>query len=412
MKLGLKHIGLSLGVLSLVATAGYVGSNYVDGNYVQGTYTSSGGRPVDAAPAPDAATTTMSVAIADSADPVITGADAYSYTVTLTNTGAVDATTVSVATTLDSSLTYVSSSGTGWACSRSLQVVTCTRATAAPGAQPGITINVTTGSSAVSATSSVLASAANASHATAAQVTTVQLVSKDALAGIYLPASSTEWSAFIARKALTGIAVPDAIWLLQEASGNAADSSGNGFTLTASGTGLAYQQSVAGWSRKAITFTDGGTGVLKSTSASLPDISTTSQFTVVLANVATPAAQRQVLAHGTTLDQLAVTINPLMRVRSASNQADGIGIPTGAVKPWALRTNRTAGTCTGFTDADKASPTFGTTVTGKQIAIGAASSTCPTMSALYAFEWHGANAEISDANYKALLQAMGLAITF
>ena len=412
MKLGLKHIGLSLGVLSLVATAGYVGSNYVDGNYVQGTYTSSGGRPVDAAPPPDAATTTMSVAIADSADPVITGADAYSYTITLTNTGAIDATTVSVATTLDASLTYVSSSGTGWSCSRSLQVVTCTRATAAPGAQPGITINVTTGSSAVSASSSVLATAANASNATASQGTTVQLVSKDALAGIYLPASSTEWTNFIARKGLT-ISVPDAIWLMQEGSGDAADSSGNGFTLTASGTGLAYQQSVAGWSRKAITFTDGSSASLKSTSASLPDISTTSQLTLLVAAVSTPGNVRRIIGHGTTRSELRAVTTPAFRVMSGANQADGVVSPGGVVRPLDLRTNRTTPSTVGFTDGEKITPTFSTSITGKTVCFGAnGDSNAPPMSALYGLEWHGAHAEITDAALKATEQAMGFAITW
>lgn len=237
-------------------------------------------------------------------------------------------------------------------------------------------------------------------------------VTKDATSGIFTPASASEWSAFISAKGLS-IAVPDAIWLLQEASGNPTDSGSSGlFGLTASGTGLAYQQAVAGWSRKAITFTDGGTGLLKSTSASLPDISTTSQFTVLLANItATPAAVRNIITQGTTTKaSINVTITPRARAVSGANISDGTTSPTGAVRPWGLRTNRTAGSTTGFTDVEKLVPTFSTSLTGKTVGIGSNGSSSPAMAVLYGWQWNGANAEISDANFKALLQALGLTI--
>jgi hypothetical protein len=216
---------------------------------------------------------------------------------------------------------------------------------------------------------------------------------------------------FIARKALTGIAVPDALWLFQDASGNAADAIGS-FTLTASGTGLAYQQAVTGWTRKAITFTDNGTGQFKSISASLPDLSTTSMFTVVIGNVtATPAAQRNIITQGTTRTALNVNITPRVIVSSSANTVVGTLSPTGSMKPWGLRENHTAASTTGFTDAEKLIPTHGA-VTGKTVTVGANSSNSPAMSVVYGWEWHGANAEISDANYKSLLQAMGETITW
>jgi hypothetical protein len=181
------------------------------------------------------------------------------------------------------------------------------------------------------------------------------------------------------------------------------------FGLTASGTGLAYQQAVTGWTRKAITFTDAGTGQFKSVSASLPDISTTSIFTVVFANVSTAAAQRNVITQGTTRTALNVNATPRALAISGANSAVGTVSPLGAVKPWGLRENHTAVSTTGFTDAEKLVPTHGT-VTGKTTCIGSNSSNAPTMSVLYGWEWHGANAEISDANYKALLQALGFTI--
>jgi len=357
--------------------------------------------PIDAP-----SSTTMSVAITDSADPVITGADAYSYAVTLTNTGAVNATTVSVATTLDASLAYVSSSGTGWSCSQSGGVVTCTAASLAPGAAPAITINVTTGTSGVSASTSVLATASNASNATGSQGTTVQLVSKDALAGIYVPASSTEWTNFIARKGLS-ISVPDSLWLMQDASSGAVDAIGS-INLAQSGTAPTYQTAETGWSRKGISFADGSTSTLSSTSASLPDISTTSQLTLVYADVtASTVSTRAIVTQGTTTEKIRISNTPRMVIVSNANTATGAASPLGVVRPYELRTNRTAGSCTGFDDAEKVTPTFSTGVTGKQIVIGAGAGAPPAFNAVYAAQWQGAHAEMSDADLRSLDQALG-----
>lgn len=234
--------------------------------------------------------------------------------------------------------------------------------------------------------------------------------SVDATSGIAVPASAAEWTAFIASKGLS-VSVPDALWLMQEASGNAADSIGS-FTLTAGGTGLAYQQAVSGWSRKAITFTDGGTGQLKSTSASLPDISTTSQLTLVIALVSTIGGTRNFVTQGTTKSALNLTnAAPRVRVASSSNSTDGALDPTVGVKPFVLGTNRTAGSTTGYTDVEKLSPTFSTAVTGKTACIGANSANGPGAAVLYACEWHAAKAELTDANVKALLQALGFTVT-
>ena len=409
-----RRLTLTFGALATIAVAsyatGYIDQNYVADNYVQsGGYTGAiGQKAIDAAiDAPSS--TTMSVAIADSADPVITGADAYSYSVTLTNTGAAAATTVSVATTLDASLTYISSSGTGWSCGQSAGVVTCTAASIAVGAAPAITINVTTGGSAVAASSSVVASASNASNATASQGTTVQLVSKDATAGIYFPASSTEWSNFIARKGLA-IGVPDAAWLFQDASGNPADAIGS-FTLTASGTGLAYQQAVTGYSRKAITFTSGSTGAFTTTSASLPDLSAASILTMFVANVTLPASSKQLMIEGGagTANTLLVNVTTGTLGLTAGSTTNGTENITTGVKPITMQHNRAGSVDTASSPASLISMSLNASASGKRVIFGAGSN--PAMAILAAFEWHGAKAEVGDATVKALEQAMGFTIT-
>ena len=232
----------------------------------------------------------------------------------------------------------------------------------------------------------------------------------DATSGIATPANATEWAVFIAAKGLS-IPVPDPLWAFQDPSGNAADAIG-AFPLTASGTGLAYRQSVAGWSRKAITFTEGNSGSLASISTSLPDISAASQFTVLFAKVTTPTSTRRIVGQGTTRSEMRIITTPVIQVMSGANTANGAVNPTGSVKPFGLRTNHTAGSTTGFTDVSKIIPTFGT-LGGKKVCFGANGDTnSPTASMLYAFEWHNVNAEISDANYKALLTAMGFTITW
>ncbi len=410
MRVGIKHIGISLGVLALAAT-GYVAS-YTPGNYVQGGgYT--GAQPVIV----DAAGTTMSVAIADSADPVITGADAYSYSVTLTNTGAVAATTVSVATTLDGSLAYVSSSGTGWACGASGQVVTCTRATAPAGAQPAITINVTTGSSAVSASSSVLATAANASNATASQGTTVQLVSKDALAGVYLPANATEWSRFLARKGLA-MPAPDSLWAFQLASGNATDSIGS-LNLPVTGT-PAYQQAVAGWSRVGVTFALGSTQAFTAAAASGPNPATTSSMWFAVAKVTTSASSaRSILAAGGAAAatectaRVSATAPAHSQLKVAGTSTNGTDdLTADGVVPVLLRYDRTNSRAVQYSAAEELTGTYSASVTDGAKGFGAAISPCAGMTILYGAMWQGANAEGSDASLKALLQAMGFPITW
>ncbi len=88
------------------------------------------------------ASANLSITLADNPDPVATGAQLV-YTVSVTNAGPSTAANVSVVTTLPAGVTFVDAAGTGWTCNEANLVVTCTRATLAPGAAPDITITVT-----------------------------------------------------------------------------------------------------------------------------------------------------------------------------------------------------------------------------------------------------------------------------
>ena len=118
----------------------------------------------------------LGIAITDSPDPVAAGGT-LTYTVTTSNAGPSAASTVTVTDTLPAGATFVSASGTGWSCTQSGGVVTCTRAAAATGAQPPISIVVTAPTAGGSITDSATISAVTAdpdpSNNSATQTSTV-----------------------------------------------------------------------------------------------------------------------------------------------------------------------------------------------------------------------------------------------
>lgn len=70
----------------------------------------------------------LAITQVDFPDPVVVGG-ALSYTLNVFNAGPDDATTVTVVDTLPVGVTFVSATGTGWACGEAAGLVTCTLAT-------------------------------------------------------------------------------------------------------------------------------------------------------------------------------------------------------------------------------------------------------------------------------------------
>jgi YD repeat-containing protein len=81
-------------------------------------------------------------------------------------------------------------------------------------------------------------------------------VTRDATSGWYVPASSTEWSELLAG---TDISAPTDLWECQETSGSLSDSIGTTSLALTNNGGASYSQTVAGWSRKALSLTLGST---------------------------------------------------------------------------------------------------------------------------------------------------------
>ncbi|MBN1210444.1 MAG: DUF11 domain-containing protein, partial [Myxococcaceae bacterium] len=84
----------------------------------------------------------LSLALSDSPDPVQEGGT-LTYTLAVNNAGPSSASSVTATLNLPAGATFVSAAGTGWSCSEAGGVVTCTRPTAASGAVPDITVQVT-----------------------------------------------------------------------------------------------------------------------------------------------------------------------------------------------------------------------------------------------------------------------------
>ncbi|MBA2543299.1 MAG: DUF11 domain-containing protein, partial [Deltaproteobacteria bacterium] len=84
----------------------------------------------------------LAISVTDAPDPV-TAATALVYTIGVTNLGPSTATAVEVTNTLPAGVAFTSASGSGWACSRTGQVVTCTTDALGTGASPPITIVTT-----------------------------------------------------------------------------------------------------------------------------------------------------------------------------------------------------------------------------------------------------------------------------
>lgn len=356
---------------------------------------------------PPPVTTTLTVAISDSADPVISVVN-YSYSVVVTNTGGVDATSVSAVVTLDASLAYVSASGTGWAVGVLGQVVTLTRATLAVGAAPTITVTVTSGGAATTASTSSDASAANAAAATQdVETTVVKLVDRDATNGKRFPSSATQWTDFLAYigDASGG---PSSVWLLQQASGNATDSVG-AITLTPA-SWTSFQQAVTGATRVGIRGVDGTSNsrFLNSTTAPNPLLTST----MLLAYIdfpATPAVGRGIMG--------VASLNAMVRWTSGAKLRIVAGASTDAVnssnltQQWvAFRVNNTALSVTLLNTQEKLSGTYTPPTSASLVLFGGDGGAAGPVSAAtyaYACEFTGAAAERSDAQMKTLLQGLG-----
>jgi hypothetical protein len=233
-------------------------------------------------------------------------------------------------------------------------------------------------------------------------------VTRDSSSLVYTPASAAEWTTLLTA-AGDSAGGPSALYLCQEASGNLADSIGT-FTLTASGTGITYAQTVAGWSRKAVVFNDGGSGAFGSTDVGLPDLSTTSFSSIwYWASTSLPAANRMLFAAGAvTMSQGLQQATGVARFTSGVNSALGAVNIIGPVRPWVPTHNKTASLDVLYLDAEKVTSTFSALTAGSAVTWGQSSAVAhPPGALLYGALFFGSAAERTSTQWKTLLTTLG-----
>lgn len=238
----------------------------------------------------------------------------------------------------------------------------------------------------------------------------------DATSNKAAPASSSEWTTLIASSgSLSAWSAPNSLFLCQEASGNLADSIGS-ITLTANATPL-YQQTVSGWTRKAVGTTDATASQrFRSTQVALPDLGTTSML--VLAYVAVennPVAVRGVIGLGNPSGierrvATGATTSSLARAVAGSTVTSATEGGFG-VRPLLVQIDRTGSAVAYYSDIEKLSPTFGTPA-GKLLDLGATVGVAPAANRyLYAAFWSGAAAERTSTEIRALLETLGWSVS-
>lgn len=238
--------------------------------------------------------------------------------------------------------------------------------------------------------------------------TSMASVARDATSLKYVPASAAQWAAAVAVAGLPGS--PVSSWGFQESSGNIADAIGSA-TLTAAGL-PAYQQAVAGWTRKAVTWVD-GQNTKYGTTSNVPNFNASSGALLgYIYTSNTPAVERQVLMLGAaTAFEARVTTAGKYR---AYNQAGGVGTTFGAaydsaVHPLLLVYNRGASTMALYSDTEYATTTYGA-INGAGVFFGFQDASAPTGGVLFGALWTGTNAEFTVARARSLLSTLGWTI--
>lgn len=234
----------------------------------------------------------------------------------------------------------------------------------------------------------------------------------DPASGKAVPANTTEWMELIAARGL-GVAPPASLWQMQEATGSLADSIGS---VTLNPLNLpTYTNVIPGWTRVGVGtrdttqnngFLSKGTGNLNGTS-----------YLLLLYVTAFPpvTGDRAIAAIGENGDYRYVGLTTTNRY-----QANGIGVtpvtgtadPGTAVHPVLLKINSTMFQHAVYTDQEKIAATWvGPSGAGNNFVVGNGAFGSTSARYLYGALWSGASAEMSDANIKAMLQAMGWTVT-
>lgn len=241
-------------------------------------------------------------------------------------------------------------------------------------------------------------------------------VSQDATSGLYVPASSSEWTTLLAG---TGISNPSHLWLCQDAASPVVDSIGSSTFITNAGTPT-FNSTVTGWSRKGIFLADGTAASLKALG---PNIGASAMMFAYVSFPATANSSRRTTLQlgGAFASMVALEIaessSPLhvqVSVKGGAGQGGASAIGTGdahsVVLPCLLVGNVTTGQTYLLTGQDtlNQAATSGGIVVDSVLQLGgdnADSWLSGANAVLYVSAWFGASAELTPT---AMATLMGL----
>lgn len=229
-------------------------------------------------------------------------------------------------------------------------------------------------------------------------------VTRDASSGWYFPASAAEWTLLMAAAGLaTGN--PSSVHLNQEASGNLADSIG-AVALTQTGAGHLYQQTVAGFTRKAVTTVDGTAGQkwINTTVAPDPGVISTLWLVAIRFPAANPAAIRDLLANSSLMDVRFTTTGKLQIINGATTS--GTASPAGTVQLVAIQHDLTNSVWAAYTHQEKIAGTFAALGTNPNYMVGGQNAAAADAGYLYDALFGGAPAELTQAQMRTLFQTL------
>jgi hypothetical protein len=215
-------------------------------------------------------------------------------------------------------------------------------------------------------------------------------VSSDAASGWYTPAGATEWTNLLQG---TGIAIPDHLYLAQEASGNLLDSMGTA-PFVVVGSGLTYQDPVPGWSRTGVKWTDN----LSTYFSNEVVTNNTSSALLIIASIdATPSGSRTPWYSAADVVLLG---GAQFRVDDAGS-AYGTLDPVGNVHAYLLRNSQVLKLTSMTSDQETITPSWANVANGTFL--GGVLFGSPAMHVLYVAQWVGPGADLTAAQATQLI---------
>lgn len=221
--------------------------------------------------------------------------------------------------------------------------------------------------------------------------------------GVYVPTTAAHWTAL-------GIPVPTECYACQEASGNLLPSIGT-LQLAPGGAGHLYQQTVAGWVRKAVGLTEGTAGNFGTADASLDLAAGDSYYVLLYFRSTLPSAQRRILAangdnNGARLNNATGTLEQRHNGAATTGAADHADSD---VHPILWARDASANTSRTYTDLEQINAVHAEgAVAGQTKCLGGVAGTPPAARFLLAAIWKNP----SRALVKADLQALGWTLAY